>query len=266
MSSTEDQKAKQAEVYKSQGRIFDAMAIYESLIATSSNPTAAHFELAKLFHSQGWLELAIPHYSQALSGEPQSFTPESHIFLGDLWRDRGSLSEAIACYKTAINLNSNLKSAYMAWLDLLIRQQNYGEVTAVLEQMAEQELLAAKDYSDLGIRYMNMGKVAEAIAQFEQAISHTPDHVDAHCNLGNALTQLGRYRDAVLSYREALSIDPNFAEVYYNLGIVLTHLNLQDEAIACFEAAVALKPQPWQDKPALQSMIIPKLTNLNRFS
>jgi tetratricopeptide (TPR) repeat protein len=58
-----------------------------------------------------------------------------------------------------------------------------------------------------------MGKLPEAVAQYEQALRIKPDYVDAHFNLGLALEKLGRTPEAIEHYQQALKLRPDFTPV-----------------------------------------------------
>jgi tetratricopeptide (TPR) repeat protein len=55
-----------------------------------------------------------------------------------------------------------------------------------------------------------MGKLPEAVAQYEHAVRIKPDYVEAHFNLGLALEKLGRTSEAIEHYQQALKLRPDF--------------------------------------------------------
>jgi len=236
---------KQAEIYTSEGKTLEAIAIYERIIHLEPNFAPALGNLGVALESQGWQELAIPYYAKALELSPSSYSLESHLNLGNLLKTRGKIDEAIACYQRAIDLNPNYISAYQAWIKTLIETQRLDQALAVYDQAEfyDLDLPGAKIFNDAGIACIEGGQIDGAIACFQKAISIQPDYTSAHCNLGNVLLQQGAFRDAIISFQEAISIDPNFAEVYYNLGVALEKIDKPDEAIACFEAAMSLEPK-----------------------
>jgi predicted O-linked N-acetylglucosamine transferase (SPINDLY family) len=77
---------------------------------------------------------------------------------------------------------------------------------------------------------------------YERALALTPDHADAHINLGNALRAQGKLDEAVLHYERALSLRPDHAFAYHNLGGVLALQGKLEEAITYHERALTLKP------------------------
>jgi tetratricopeptide (TPR) repeat protein len=93
-----------------------------------------------------------------------------------------------------------------------------------------------------GLDLAYVGRVTEAIAQFERALQIKPDYAEAHYNLGIALGRTGRLSEAIAQFEQALQIKPDYAEAHYNLGIALGRTGRLSEAIAQFEQALRIKP------------------------
>ncbi|HWA17067.1 MAG TPA: tetratricopeptide repeat protein, partial [Gemmatimonadales bacterium] len=94
-----------------------------------------------------------------------------------------------------------------------------------------------------------LGRPAEAMASYREAIALAPQGPLAWSNLGNALRDLERPEEALLAYREALTRRPDFAEAHLNLGIVLQQLGRREEALDSLEQAARARPDfaPAQD-------------------
>src|SRR5438093_1074236 len=87
----------------------------------------------------------------------------------------------------------------------------------------------------------------------EDQANLTPDSPDYRVNLGLALAQMpGRMADAIAEYQTALSIDPDFPEVHYELAYALAQIpGRVPEAIAECRKMLLLKPG---DEPGRQLM------------
>ena len=81
---------------------------------------------------------------------------------------------------------------------------------------------------------MSLGRNAEAIEHFEQALRLKPDHASAHNNYGLVLANLGRIEDAIVHYRRVLEIKPNNPATGNNLGLALASLGRTEEAIDAY--------------------------------
>jgi tetratricopeptide (TPR) repeat protein len=128
--------------------------------------------------------------------------------LGNVLRDRGSLVEAIAQYRKALDL-----------------KPDYTE-----------------GHNDLGNALSEQEAVAEAIAQYRKALDLQPNFARAYYNLGNALIKQRAVAEAIAQYRKALSIQPRFADAQFNLGLALFQNGETKEALDSWQQALAMKP------------------------
>lgn len=225
-------------------RPLEAISQYERAIAIAPNSVKAHWMLGRILEGQGWTEIALNHYREAMTLDPTFFTSDSHINVGRLLQERHFYTEAANFFASALRLQPDYAPAYAAMGNLLIAQ---GDVVAAAQLYTEAEnveldLITAKQYNDLGVACIRQNKLVEAIAHFQTAIQIQPDYADAHCNLGNTYLQQQNLREAIICFQEALSIDPNFEEVYYNLGTSLAKLDRLDEAITFLHAAISIRP------------------------
>ncbi|MGO9244110.1 MAG: tetratricopeptide repeat protein [Verrucomicrobiia bacterium] len=111
----------------------------------------------------------------------------------------------------------------------------------------EQALRIEPDYAeahhDLGLALSQIGKIQEAIGQYEQALLIEPDYAKARNNLGVALSQAGRFAEGIGQYEQALRIKPDYAEVHYNLATALEQTGRVPEAIQHYEQALRIMPE-----------------------
>ena len=70
-----------------------------------------------------------------------------------------------------------------------------------------------------------------------------PSLADAQNNWGLALDTLGRPAEAMERYRQALAVDPRNADAHNNLGVSLASAGRRAEAREEFQAALRANPQ-----------------------
>ncbi|MBT9589920.1 MAG: tetratricopeptide repeat protein [Thiobacillus sp.] len=70
-----------------------------------------------------------------------------------------------------------------------------------------------------GSALSELGRLAEAIAAYQQNVRLAPGDVFARNNLGNALRDSGRPREAMQAYRAAVEISPDYVQGWHNLGL-----------------------------------------------
>ena len=100
----------------------------------------------------------------------------------------------------------------------------------------------AKAHYNLGVAFVQLGRVSEAIAHYNKALEINPNYAEAEYNLGIALLQIGRLNEAVSHYNKALVINPNYVEAHNNLGTALVQLGRVSEALAHFQKAMEINP------------------------
>jgi tetratricopeptide (TPR) repeat protein len=96
---------------------------------------------------------------------------------------------------------------------------------------------------NLGVSYAKQGKLADAVAQYHQALAIKPGYARAYYNLGTALFEQGDTSGAIAEFGQALTNSPNFAEAHMNLGVALVKAKRIEEAIAQYQKALELDPE-----------------------
>jgi tetratricopeptide (TPR) repeat protein len=94
----------------------------------------------------------------------------------------------------------------------------------------------------IGTSLLQLGRIQEAIGQYEQALRIKPDLAEAHYNLGLALAKGGRIEEAINHWEQALRSKPDYAEAHYDLGFALIRLGRVQEAINHWEQVVRINP------------------------
>lgn len=106
-------------------------------------------------------------------------------------------------------------------------------------------------FYNLGLSYAKDGKLSDAFASYEMAISIDPGMAPAHTNLGNLYFQSGRYGEAEAAYRKALDADASSHNARAALGWV--HFTYHRNDSARVEWAIVLDQDP-ENASALAGM------------
>ena len=116
------------------------------------------------------------------------------------------------------------------------------EAVALYEQALSHDPNVPEALSNLGLALKDLGRPDAAVARYEQALALKPDVPEVLSNLGLALKDLGKRSEAIARYRQALALRPNYPEALSNLGNALADQGRAEEAIACFRQALMLRP------------------------
>ena len=104
----------------------------------------------------------------------------------DLEESGAPLSEAIAAYKKAVELNPNAAGALV----------------------------------NLGTIHYHLRKFKEAADYYQKAIDVDPRYALAHFNLGNLRDEQGQTEKAFEHYGTALKLNPDYADAHYNVALL----------------------------------------------
>jgi tetratricopeptide (TPR) repeat protein len=77
-----------------------------------------------------------------------------------------------------------------------------------------------------------LGRLADALALFDRALSLSPDHATLHCNRGWLLHLAGRDAEALADLDRAIAIDPSYAKALQNRAAIHTKRGDRNRALA----------------------------------
>ena len=141
------------------------------------------------------------------------------------------------------------------WLEVLPRSA--GDVPGLLKDFAARSLRAdiagaemqvAASPADplahnfLATKYLQAGRVGDAVAQLNEALRLKPNDAEAHSNLATALQAQGQLAEAVQHAREAVRLKPGDDRVHFNLGNLMMAGGQPDEAERELRRAVQINP------------------------
>jgi tetratricopeptide (TPR) repeat protein len=227
------------------------VSLWTDVVAKRPNNARGYYNLGYALTTQGKLDEAIAHYSEALRINPAY--AEAHNNLGNALTTQGKLDEAIAHYSEALRINPNSAQAHNNLGNALARQGKLDEAIAHYSEALRIYPADAEAHNNLGYALTTQGKLDEAIAHYSEALRIRPNFLEAHNNLGLALTTQGKLDEAIAQYYEALRIAPS-AEVHYNLATALAGDGRTQEAIGHLEAALKLDPGFQQARRALTQL------------
>ena len=100
----------------------------------------------------------------------------------------------------------------------------------------------ARAYTNMGVALAKLRRWDDAVHAYRAAIRARPEYADAYYNLALTLADLRRWGDALDAFREAVRLNPADADAFYNMGLVLNRLRRHEEALEAYSAAVRIKP------------------------
>lgn len=143
-------------------------------------------------------------------GRPLTENAEAgeYLALADSLHSNGRLSDSLACYEIALQLDDSLLAAHMG----------------------------------MGLAYAASNRPFEAAMCFQKALRLDPNCIPALFNLGTMWRRVGEREAALPCYRFAVKLAPDKVEGYFFLGTLLCELRELDEAVAVHRQALTLAP------------------------
>ncbi|MFM7426049.1 MAG: tetratricopeptide repeat protein, partial [Elainella sp.] len=189
------------------------------------------------------LGLAQTYYDRALQLNPDCFTAQ--VGLGKVFNQQGQIEAAIATYRQVIArlpLEDKAVKLYAEMAAALLHLERWEEAL-VCYQRWENLVPAAPLELTSGIQHccIQLERWEDALPYCQQRVEQQPDAFQWH-QLAEVLSQLGRWAEAVTAYRQAITLDPSFSWSHHNLGAALLQLEQWPQAAAAFESAIALHP------------------------
>jgi len=257
-----------AAIHQRAGRLREAEALCQQILARDPNHADSLHLLGLIAHQGGRHEAAIGLIQRAIRLNPGAaiyFTsvafahralgqsaaelaafrqaaalaphvPEAHYNVGVAFDEQRQHADAIAAYRRAIALRPDFAEAHNNLGIALCALGQVAEAIAECRRATEVRPGFAEAYNNLGSALLEDDQLDSAIAAFERAIQLRPDYPEALNNLGNALRLVGRLEEAVAALRRALALRPEFADAKWNLSLVCLLLDHTQEGWDAYEA------------------------------
>ncbi|WP_423191965.1 tetratricopeptide repeat protein [Cupriavidus sp. H18C2] len=132
----------------------------------------------------------------------------------------------------------------VAWFDrgVALEPVSPGEAEAAYRTAVAQAPDFLDAWLNLGCLLCDQGRLAEAIAQYRQALSYLSRQPLIHFNLGVALEDAGSMREALQSYHACIALAPDFADAHYNAARLHEALGDPHRAIRHYNQYRKLEP------------------------
>jgi predicted O-linked N-acetylglucosamine transferase (SPINDLY family) len=168
---------------------------------------AAKLEEARRLHDQRLLTQAQTIYEEIVKALPRHF--HALHALGIIAGQKNNPKKAVELLERAIESDPNNKAACVA-------------------------------HMNMGLAFMELGKLDAALASYDRAIAINSEFADAHHSRAMVLQAFRRTDAALAGYDRVIAINPSHADAYVNRGNLLRELQQFEAAIDNYDKAIAL--------------------------
>jgi tetratricopeptide (TPR) repeat protein len=138
----------------------------------------------------------------------------------------------------------------------LIVKDDYRGAAAALEAALRDEPGMPQALLMLGTSYAELGRPAQAKAQFDQVLKDDPLNVQGLVGMASLLMEEGRAEEVIALGKRTLSLDDRNAQAHTLLGEAYASLRRPAEAVPFFEKAVEIQPKLTRNRLNLAGSLI----------
>lgn len=201
---------------------------------------AQWFERAMNAHKAGRLNEAAAGYQQVLAADARH-ADANHLF-GMLFYQQGQFGKAIELIRRAIASKADADFlAHLGAVHMAAGQPQQAE-QAYLQAIAHDPATPGVHYN-LGVLYQGLQRPADAVAAYRGELALTPDDADSLYNLAGVLMAEGDLAGAITCCREMVTRLPNDWRGHAALGDALVRQGSSEAAEAALQQAIRLAPQ-----------------------
>ncbi len=265
--------ALEAEDLYAQGKLTEAVALYEQAIALEPNDVLFYIPLVRLLAIEGRTVEAVRLGEQATEIAPENARTwavlgmaydwnedvpqaidacrraieldptyaEAYAYLAEAYADAGRWYEANDAAQTALRLDDRSVDAHRNYGYVLEGQGNYWMAVAEYEKALEIHPNLAYIHVTVGRNYRDgLGNYEKAIEHFQRAAEIEPDNARAFSELGWTYHEAGEFERAETYLKQATEVDPRYGPAFGRLAINYWDRRNYEEAIPNFERAIEL--------------------------
>jgi tetratricopeptide (TPR) repeat protein len=170
------------------------------------------------------------------------------------WSRTHVYANSEALWRDVIAKNPNAWSAHVNLGNAFLQVGKIQDAVVEYEEALKIESFLAEPHNNLGTILVRSGQLAEGIAHYEQALRIKLDYPEAQNNLGLALMGTGEFDAAVQHLKAAIQLNANYGEARYNLAVILASQGKTDEAISQLERAVEVEPDRQAFRTQLEAL------------
>jgi len=222
-----------------------AIEYFQKALNINPHNAELHCNLANALLDDRKFNLAISHCN--ISIKLNALNPIAYSNRAISLEKLGKLEEALASYKTALNLRPTSYNYCVSIANILRELKKLEEALKFYDKAITLKPGSPDAYNNRGIIYHELNRFEQALDNFNEAITIKPDYAIVYSSLGNTLGALWRYEEAIHNYKKAISIDPEFVDAHANLSTGLLLLGNYEEGWLEYE---------WRSKSEVLNKIV----------
>jgi tetratricopeptide (TPR) repeat protein len=168
----------------------------------------------------------------------------SYYALGMVYDMMGKLNDAEKYYKEAIDIDSDFSDAYNSLGTVYMKQKKWKEALKTFQKTLQNKMYATPNitYVNIGDVYLNLEDYPKAIESYRDAKRYANQDYIIY-RLGMALFRSGKTKEAVVEFQEGVTLTPNNPDMRLALALALLKDGNKSAALTEFKKVAELVPQ-----------------------
>lgn len=206
-------------VLASMKRFDEAIAVLQSAREMKPDSAAPLVQLARVHIAQKKLEDALADLDKAIVLQPENVA--ILLLRSGIYQELGKNKKALADVDKALKIRPGLIVGIRTRALLLADEERYGEATLELEKLRENDPGDLLTLMQLGSLYSVRKQSAKAIEAYSSILSAQPDVWQALRGRGDSYLNLGKHAEALADYEKALKLESKESGILNNFAWVL---------------------------------------------
>ena len=241
----------QAETLFCIGSFDEAAALYNDVLKVSPNHPLAAYNLALILARLNKPQPAIRKLQGLLKSHPDHGA--AHYQLGKLFQSQGDVTRASYHLRQCVKIDPHCEEAYLALIELFAESRRHDEVAMIATQAEKNLPMSPQIATQLGIAAIAADQPLVGKSHLLRALELDPSQQIARYNLARLDDDLRLTEHAIDGYRALLRIAPDFRQASFNLAeLDLRTGNVQ----AAMEAFSTLLKDTPEDAALLSSLMM----------
>jgi tetratricopeptide (TPR) repeat protein len=155
---------------------------------------------------------------------------DSHVLLGNTYRQIGQSVKAVGCWQKALNLDPERVDVYIYMAILEEEKGNKEQALIHWKKVLSLQPTRPGARDSLANTLMSLNEWDTAIEILNEELTYSPQSARTHYLLGRAYSQREHFTEAATHYEKTIALDPNWTAAYYELATALMRLGQRETA------------------------------------
>ena len=209
----------QGEIYRQQDRLEEALASFEKATELAPQAPGPYQNRGEIYRQQEEFEKAIAQFSEVLKLQPGVLLTLLHR--AEAYTANEQFEEALADIETVLEKQPQLIDAHRLRAQVLVKMDRLDKAIAEIELASEAMPAKLELKSLLAMYYLTDKKPRKAIGAYSDVLDQDPNNFLALQSRGDTNLNIGRHAEAIADFGRALKIRPEEMSLLNNLAWVL---------------------------------------------